>query len=280
MGSFIDLTGLKFNKLTVIRSAGRNKYGEALWDCECDCGCHIITTGTRLRKNLTKSCGCLQFKQRQEMGRANLGKGENLAGQKFGRWLVLSRYEKKLGDNIYYLCRCECGTIKVVRASSLKDGSSKSCGCLKAETTAKQSLKHGYSHHPLYHVLSDMIYRCYNKNSSEYHRYGARGIKVCSQWLNNREAFVDWALSNGYKRGLTIDRIDNNGNYEPSNCRFVTIRDNTNNRRNTVKTVLFGKEMSASDIARKYNLSQNTVRLRIQSGKTDGDIIKGGYLNG
>lgn len=280
MGHYIDLTGLTFNKLTVIRSAGRNKNGEALWDCQCECGGRTITTGTRLRNGITKSCGCLQFKQRQEMGKANLGKGDNLSGQKFGRWTVISKIDSENKKVSRYLCKCDCGTLRVVIASSLKNGTSKSCGCLKVETAAKQSFKHGYSRHPLYHVLSDMIDRCYNKNSKEYFRYGARGIKICDEWLNNRESFIDWALANGYRKGLTIDRTDNNGNYEPSNCRFVTVRVNTNNRRNTIKTVLFGKEMACTDIARKYNLPQDIVRTRIKSGKTDGEIIKGGYLNG
>ena len=166
----------------------------------------------------------------------------------------------------------------------LKNGYTLSCGCVnreKAKLFGQTRKTHGFSKSRIYSIWSKIKLRCYNKNDEfHYNLYGKRGITVCDEWKNNFMAFYNWAMANGYKDNLTIDRINANGNYEPSNCRFVTVRVNTNNRRNTIKTVFFGKEMACTDIARKYNVPQDIVRTRIKSGKADGEIIKGGYLNG
>lgn len=276
MGKFVDITNKKFGKLTVIAVAGRNNQGEVLWQCKCDCGGDKITTGTRLRKGLTRSCGCLQLEQRRIMGKSNLNKGRDLTGSKFGRWTVLSKNGKTENGFILYKCRCECGRIKTVQANTLTSGKSTSCGCRAIEVTVKRNLKHGLSYHPLYHVIADMIQRCHNPNDKGYSGYGARGITVCDEWRYKKDTFIKWALNNGYAPGLQIDRIDNDKGYYPDNCRFVQPVENSNNKRNTLKTTLFGKIKSCYEIAKEYGLSQDLVRTRIHKGLKDSELIKGG----
>lgn len=278
MGRLIDLTGKKFGRLTVLRRDGVNKQGEAMWHCSCECGGEISTTGTRLRNGITRSCGCLQFEQRQALGRANYGTGKNYIGQKFGRWTVLARAGKSPSDAALYLCKCECGSEKVLQINTLTSGQSNSCGCLTIEANKKRCTTHGYAHHPLYHVISDMIDRCCNPNSQEYSRYGARGIKICDEWRNNRASFIEWSLEHGYKKGLEIDRIDNNGNYCPENCRFVTRRENTNNRRNTVLVEIRGETMPLTVAAELYGIHSRTLAGRYYKGYRGEDLIFKGNL--
>lgn len=278
MGTLIDMTGKKFGRLTVLRRDGVNKQGEAMWRCSCECGGEISTTGTRLRDGITKSCGCLQFEQRQAMGKANYGTGKNYIGQKFGRWTVLARSGKSTSGNALYLCKCDCGKEKVIQINTLTSGQSTSCGCSSAEITRERATIHGYSHHPLYHVLSDMIDRCYNPNSQEYQRYGARGIKVCDEWRNDKAAFVVWALTHGYERGLQIDRVDNNLGYYPDNCRFVTNRENTNNRRNTVFVEIRGDVMPVTIASELYGVNSKTMSERYRQGYRGEDLIFKGNL--
>lgn len=281
MGAFVDITGSVFNKLTVIKRTGTNKQGEALWLCKCECGGSIITRGSSLRNGTTQSCGCLQFTQRQAMGRANANRLHDLTGKQFGKWLVVERVKSK-PRTVLYKCKCECGTIKNVRATSLTTGASTSCGCYKAEKAAIQAKTHGLSRHPLYHVISDAIDRCHNPKAQEYHRYGARGITVCEEWRENRERFIEWAVSNGYAKGLTIDRIDNNRGYAPDNCRFVTQQENTNNRRNTVLVEIDGKKIPCTEAARIYGISAGKIRKRYRAGLRGkalldkGDVINNG----
>lgn len=159
-------------------------------------------------------------------------KALDLTGKKFGRWTVLEFSHIKNG-NYYWLCKCECGTIKPVSYANLKRGS-KSCGCL-AKEILKEKGTHKQSGSRLYVVWQNMKSRCYNKNNNRYNIYGARGIKVCDEW-QEFQPFYDWAMANGYnpnaKRGeCTIDRIDVNGDYEPNNCRFVSMEIQTRNTR-------------------------------------------------
>lgn len=158
----------------------------------------------------------------------------DLTGQKFGRWTVKERAENK-GVKTCWSCICDCGTVRDVRTCSLKSGDSLSCGCLNKEMTKKmledRNYKHGLSNHPLNDVFYSMRSRCLSEENKSYKNYGGRGIAICDEWRSDFKTFYDWCIENGYKEGLQIDRIDNNGNYEPSNCRFITNRKNSLNRR-------------------------------------------------
>lgn len=158
----------------------------------------------------------------------------DLTGQRFGRLLVIEYIKKDSGKPVYaYRCKCDCGNYTMQRANALTAGIVKSCGCYARERTSKDkiALKHGGSGTRIYITRRNMLSRCYNPHDKRYSEYGGRGIKVCDEWKNSFEAFRDWALANGYTDDLTIDRMDTNGDYCPTNCRFITRAENNRNRR-------------------------------------------------
>ena len=153
---------------------------------------------------------------------------EDLTGRTFGRLTVLSYVDKGR-----WLCQCECGTKKIVSGHNLKIGATKSCGCWRRKILRETHLKHGGDGTRLFHIWTNMRRRCYNMNHHKYHNYGERGIRVCDEWLWDFVPFRDWAMANGYSDTLSIDRIDVNGDYKPSNCRWATAKQQARNRSNT-----------------------------------------------
>lgn len=124
-------------------------------------------------------------------------------------------------------------------------------------------MKHGLRHDPLYSVWANMKNRCYNKNDPHYERWGGRGITVCKEWRNNFKLFYDWAVANGYRKGLTLDRIDNNGNYEPSNCRWSTIKEQNRNKRNVKFIEYNGKSQLLEEWANELCIKPKTLWMRL-----------------
>jgi len=150
-------------------------------------------------------------------------KAIDLTGQKFGLWLVLKQVDLDKGGHTQYLCRCRCGRERIVQVTNLRNGYSK--GCQSCQISRKNT-KHGFRKTRLYSVWVTIIQRCENRNDRAYRWYGGRGIGVCSKWRNDFMAFRQWAVENGYKEGLSIDRIDNDGDYKPDNCQFITRSEN------------------------------------------------------
>lgn len=192
-----------------------------------------------------------------------MGKIKDISGQKFGRLTVLYRLHNHHKKHTYWLCVCECGNLVEVYGNSLKNGNTKSCGCLHKETISSLNCTHHKSNVKLYKVWNAMKQRCHNKNNKRYKDYGGRGIAVCSEWKDDFMSFYNWALSNGYKDNLTIDRINNNGNYEPNNCRLVDKKQQARNRRSNITYTINGETKCIADWCNILGLKQKTVYQRI-----------------
>lgn len=202
MGKFIDLTGQRFNRLTVIKVAGKNKTGNYLWLCKCDCG-----------------------------------------------------HEKEI----------------IVASKDLKTGNTKSCGCYNKERLSIIKRTHGLKGTPIYNSWQSMKDRCNNKNNKDYSLYGERGITYDFKW-ENFEGFYEDMGSTWFKKA-TLDRINCDGNYCKNNCRWITIQEQQNNKRNNVRTNLFGSNLNLSQIAKKYNINYHTVVERYNRGLRNEELI-------
>lgn len=160
---------------------------------------------------------------------------EQLIGQRYSRLILLDEVEPDVYPNgemkRKFLCQCDCGNQTTVRMSDMKSGRTQSCGCVNIEKISALKRTHNLHHTNLYSRWKGMKKRCYNPNEPQFRDWGGRGIKVCDEWLNNFKAFYDWAMNNGYERRLHLDRIDNNKNYSPDNCRFITQANNNRNQR-------------------------------------------------
>ena len=206
---------------------------------------------------------------------------EDLTGQKFGRLTVLGKSDKKKYDNrTVWHCQCECGNYKDAISTSLKCGDVKSCGCLQKETRKEHALnlkkiKHGMADSRLYRIYNNMVSRCYRKSINGYENYGGRGIRVCDEWLgeNGFVNFMDWALANGYSDELTIDRLDSNGNYEPSNCKWATRKEQANNTRSTVFLEYNGETHSITEWSEITGIKKGTIHNRLRKGFSIGKAL-------
>ena len=196
-------------------------------------------------------------------------------GNRFGRWTVIGKAEPKVyGDNdvrLRWLCKCDCGTIRDVAEQGLINGKSTSCGCKRKENPRFGMMKHGKAHTKLYRVYNSMRQRCLNPNNPNYKNYGERGIRICSDWLGEDgfANFYEWAVEKGYSDTVktTLDRIDVNGNYEPSNCRWADYVTQANNMRNNRLITYQGETHTVSEWARITGLKVGTINSRLRRKK-------------
>lgn len=160
-----------------------------------------------------------------------MGKLKDMTNYKFNGCTVLKRVENK-GEHVCWLCVCKCGNEFVVRGTDIRTRNTKSCGCLNKKLAGDRARKHGNRNSRLYNIWNNMKMRCSNINSINYKNYGERGIKVCDEWFDSFENFYKWAMNSGYDNTLTLDRIDNDDDYKPNNCRWADYTQQERNRRN------------------------------------------------
>lgn len=213
--------GMKFGRLLAVRQAPTESH-KTRWYCHCDCGSAVVVRSASLLTRNTESCGCLQKELAGKRSTADL------LGRRFGRLLVWQRAGTKNNQAIW-LCKCDCGKEKLISSAKLSGGT-RSCGCLMLEMAAKSMRTHGQSNTPEYNTWMAMKNRCLYPTSQSYVRYGGRGITVCKRWLQSFPAFLsDMGRKPSPKH--SIDRIDNDLGYMPSNCRWATPSQQSLNRR-------------------------------------------------
>lgn len=188
-------------------------------------------------------------------------------GQQFGRWTVLGIAPTRRSPGgslfVYWHCCCACGTLSQVRQRHLLSGRTLSCGCWKSEAATSQKTTHGGRGSLLYEVWTQMLQRCENQNNRSYCRYGARGISVCPEW-HDFAVFRAWAMAHGYAEGLTIDREENDGDYKPGNCRWVSNLANSRNTSVVLKVMWNGAQVALNDLADAHGIRSSTVYSRFR----------------
>jgi hypothetical protein len=195
----------------------------------------------------------------------------DLTGRRFARWTVTG-LSHQVGKMLYWHCVCDCGTKRAVFGADLKRGTSKSCGCLVHDAAIERQTTHGMTKHPAYRSWVYMKMRCESPNTTGYHLYGGRGIKVCKRWSNSFERF--WAdMGPTWKRGLTLDRIDVNGDYKPSNCRWATWKEQAGNRRTERLIDTSEGRMSITQASERFGLKRGVIAARIIYGWHDSRLL-------
>lgn len=193
---------------------------------------------------------------------------EDITGKKFGR-LTVKEFLYKQNKCNFWKCICDCGNEIVVRQKDLRRGHTKSCGCYQRERAKEANTKHNLVGSKIYNTYLRMKQRCFDKNCERYKNYGGRGVTICDEWLDKENGFINfynWAYENGYNENLSIDRIDVNGNYEPSNCRWITMEEQARNKTNTIRVEYENEILTLKDLCRKLNLNYKTIWNRLKSG--------------
>lgn len=191
----------------------------------------------------------------------------DLTGLKFGKLTAKYKIRKDKHKSWYWFCECECGGTKEARGDNLRKELTAHCGCVNNFGTHKKT------GHRIHNIWLSMKDRCYNKNSKDYCNYGERGISICDEWLNDFMSFYNWAYDNKYDDNLTIDRIDVNGNYEPSNCRWATPEEQSNNTRINNLIEINGEVKSLSQWARISGVTRQTIQRRYDKGIRGDDLL-------
>ena len=192
-----------------------------------------------------------------------MGKIINMIGQKYAKLTVLSQVGVNKSGEKMYECLCECGNIKVIRGNSIRRGLTTSCGCYRSQYISNKNKSHEQCDNPTYKSWTAMKSRCLNPNTVAYQNYGGRGIKICDEWMD----FNNFLRDMGDKpKGKTLDRIDVNGNYEPSNCRWASVKEQNRNTRQNVMITYNGETLCMKEWAERLSISYPTLQSRIRSG--------------
>ena len=247
----VDLTGRKFGKLSVI-GVDCKKNGNKYWKCQCECGRITSVRDDSLKSGGSKSCGCPP--------------PSILIGQKVGKLTVIGRASKNK-----FLCECECGNKTEVFGSNLNRRHTVSCGCYQKEIRGLSSVTHGMTKTDEFNIWQSMKQRCYDKNCKAFAHYGGRGIRICNRWI---ESFENFILDIGKRpsKQHSIERVNNDGDYELSNCKWATKREQAQNRRYNVKIKYKGEIMTLSEFAYRNNLKGTMVYRHIKT-KTPEQIL-------
>lgn len=189
-------------------------------------------------------------------------RAKDLVNKRFGRLTVLECQEIT-SKNVIWKCRCDCGKITLVNQTGLLYDSTKSCGCIRKEMLSNRSSVHHHSKTRIYKIWIEIKRRCYNINSISYKNYGGRGITICDEWKNDFMPFYNWSMNNGYTDKLSIDRINNDGNYEPSNCRWTNRKTQNNNTRHNHYITYNGKTLTLAQWCEELGFTYSCLKSRI-----------------
>lgn len=258
---FGDLKVIEINKERTYALNNENKKYKTLWDCEC----------TKCKtKTVLSSDALIQLKRRNGSGCTTCF-GDWVLGKRYGR-LTPIEYIGRDGNKKNWLCKCDCGNKVILNESSFKSENTNSCGCIHSETLSKRNSEtakyNGESNGEdgrILNIYGAMRDRCYNTNNKKYSDYGGRGINICQEWIDDYFKFKEWSLSNGYNDTLTIDRIDVNGNYEPNNCRWATMKVQANNKRNNKYITYQGRTQTLSQWCEELDLDYFRTKARFNT---------------
>lgn len=263
-----DLVGKRFGRLTVVSlSDKRGKYGMLYWNCLCDCGNKVVTSSSNLKSGHSTSCGCITAEK-------NKSRANNLVGKRFGRLTVVKLHSDAV-KGYEWECVCDCGRTKIAKGNLLVTGKTKSCGCLASHSRTQKRGKLSKDELRIHGAYRSMVRRC----SPKYHchkSYFDKGITVCDEWLgeNGIDNFTKWSIENGYASGLSLDRIDNDGNYEPSNCRWASMKTQQNNKSNNAWVEYNGERKTIKQWSEEFGLSYRMLIARNRKGIKPPELFK------
>lgn len=245
--NFKDLTGKQFGHLTVV-SKYDVKNGKVRWLCRCDCGKETKVATCNLNNGHISSCGHTR----------SLSQSKDITGKRFGRLVAMKLVDFKNGAR--WLCKCDCGETKIVTLKNLESGNTKSCGCYNLECLSARAT-HGDSETHLYKEWTRIKDRVDHRTD-----YISKNITMCEEWRNNYETFKEWALSHGYDKDLSVDRINNAKGYSPDNCRWADSTTQNRNKDNNILLTYKGETHVISEWAEILNVNYGTFYSRIRRG--------------